>query len=549
MFVLKFDLIKRFLSIKKLKPEDSDPLREAKRLGPSVLVDATNNLFRRRNDNQIVERQKTLETLVSTLTAYEAGDPRDIIYGVLSLARDTHRGSRTTPLSPSGQPTRLNGVTSPLMDGVDTNQKDTASTSKEGDVLSELPKLQRAGTVWSNSDLGSFHGISADYDKDLLEVCKEFVKASVKSSNSLDIICRHWAPVTSQMNLTLRESDNNLTKEQKNWVTHRKLASWMGSVSDGPFGTPKDALNGRKNGDSLVGLPGRSYYNASDGLPPRDKDFPQIEESEEVRSLREAAKQAIRQPLASLAQVASAAHARSHSQSNAVQTVRPLSKPEKVTDGTISVKGLQIDVLQQHGPTIVDGVISEDALIMGGWIPCDSPNHPELPAALSAGFETPADDWIPDELCRTLVADRSPDGDNAPRWYLRACRHAVANRSLTNTINTVALIEGDRESVMIEFLKRARDVTWNRRLFRSKQSHPGDEEGRGRLGLAPKTAMPGDIICILFGCSVPVLLRSRKEGGYTLVGECYLHGVMDGEAVSQHSKRRLSELEETFVLH
>jgi hypothetical protein len=40
----------------------------------------------------------------------------------------------------------------------------------------------------------------------------------------------------------------------------------------------------------------------------------------------------------------------------------------------------------------------------------------------------------------------------------------------------------------------------------------------------------GDLICILFGCSVPVILRKHKDGFYEFVGESYIYGKMDGEA-------------------
>jgi hypothetical protein len=40
----------------------------------------------------------------------------------------------------------------------------------------------------------------------------------------------------------------------------------------------------------------------------------------------------------------------------------------------------------------------------------------------------------------------------------------------------------------------------------------------------------GDIICVLFGCSLPVVLR-KKNGYYNFLGECYVHGIMEGEAV------------------
>ncbi len=53
----------------------------------------------------------------------------------------------------------------------------------------------------------------------------------------------------------------------------------------------------------------------------------------------------------------------------------------------------------------------------------------------------------------------------------------------------------------------------------------------GHLGALPYAARVGDMICVLFGCSVPVVLRKRDGGPYEFVGECYLHGFMDGEAI------------------
>ena len=59
----------------------------------------------------------------------------------------------------------------------------------------------------------------------------------------------------------------------------------------------------------------------------------------------------------------------------------------------------------------------------------------------------------------------------------------------------------------------------------------------GRVGMVPKAAMKGDLICLLFGCSVPMLLRKAQNGvQYTVVGECYVDGCMDGEAVEQREK-------------
>jgi hypothetical protein len=53
----------------------------------------------------------------------------------------------------------------------------------------------------------------------------------------------------------------------------------------------------------------------------------------------------------------------------------------------------------------------------------------------------------------------------------------------------------------------------------------------GYIGLATKNTRQGDIVCILFGCSTPVILRPSNHGAYNLVGDCYVHGIMEGEAM------------------
>lgn len=45
---------------------------------------------------------------------------------------------------------------------------------------------------------------------------------------------------------------------------------------------------------------------------------------------------------------------------------------------------------------------------------------------------------------------------------------------------------------------------------------------------ALKQASVGDSICLLEGCTVPVILRPCG-GGYKLIGEAFVHGIMKGE--------------------
>lgn len=51
----------------------------------------------------------------------------------------------------------------------------------------------------------------------------------------------------------------------------------------------------------------------------------------------------------------------------------------------------------------------------------------------------------------------------------------------------------------------------------------------GRFCLLPSHAEAQDIVCIVRGFKVPILLR-RTDSGYQNVGECYVHGIMHGEA-------------------
>jgi hypothetical protein len=45
-------------------------------------------------------------------------------------------------------------------------------------------------------------------------------------------------------------------------------------------------------------------------------------------------------------------------------------------------------------------------------------------------------------------------------------------------------------------------------------------------------AEPGNCIAILHGSSVPWVLRKEEEGSHAVVGQCYVDGIMHGEAVT-----------------
>jgi hypothetical protein len=58
---------------------------------------------------------------------------------------------------------------------------------------------------------------------------------------------------------------------------------------------------------------------------------------------------------------------------------------------------------------------------------------------------------------------------------------------------------------------------------------------RKYMGIVPNGSKAGDIVCVLFGTKVPFILRACTAPGqqykYQLVGEAYIHGMMDGQAL------------------
>ena len=95
-----------------------------------------------KDDRDRPSRQKTLDFLICKLTAFDAGDPRDVIFGVHSLARRID----STPLP------------------------------------------------------------SPNYKASVLDVFASFVEYSFRATWQLDVICRHWAPVHTHLLVNLQRA-------------------------------------------------------------------------------------------------------------------------------------------------------------------------------------------------------------------------------------------------------------------------------------------------------------------------------------------------------
>lgn len=63
------------------------------------------------------------------------------------------------------------------------------------------------------------------------------------------------------------------------------------------------------------------------------------------------------------------------------------------------------------------------------------------------------------------------------------------------------------------------------------------------MGIGPKRTQEGDEVCILLGCKIPLVIRKCEDSDrYFLVGECYVYGLMDGEAMDGLDEKLVEEL-------
>lgn len=151
-------------------------------------------------------------------------------------------------------------------------------------------------------------------------------------------------------------------------------------------------------------------------------------------------------------------------------------------------------------------------------------------------FSMPSDEFFHDFmwLCGQLMM---PSGSPVPKefreWYDWTKSLLIRGRSFENVlhnydqaadIGSSSTAPNQDEYIMDTFFGRFFDVVVriSLRLMVSCD---------GRIGLVSEKARKGDLVVVLFGCSVPVLLRpsgNDGEGTFTLVGECFLDGFMDG---------------------
>lgn len=226
------------------------------------------------------------------------------------------------------------------------------------------------------------------------------------------------------------------------------LPSWVAKITGAPFDIfPHAGMDmvkmGRKNADPLTGIPQDGHRNYSAGQTKRiDLD-----------------------------------------------TLKFRKRP-RCNHYSLYVKGFWFDTVEEVAQVSQGGAIPGTWLDLAGWSEARRPVKP------GTELKDP-----PDELWRTLVADRGRHDRNPPYYYARACRETIIKGGLqSGAVDTSALIHNERNSIIAEFCRRVQSVIWNRALIRTEN---------GALGLVSDKVKEGDRICIIYGCTVPIILRKK----------------------------------------
>ncbi|KAI8629873.1 heterokaryon incompatibility protein-domain-containing protein [Xylariaceae sp. FL1651] len=568
-----------------------------------ILVQTLCNVCRKADQGEdqgrLVSGLLDVETLVSTLLAFQATFPRDTIYSILALAKDFPHPDEKWQKLHTEQLELINLKINQL-----ENLRKRTSSEVEDQPIGILPNYR-----FSPRDLFI-----------------AFVTRSIHESGSLDIICRHWAP-------RLNDDEGGDT-----------LPSWISCLSKSPYGVP-GTVQGRQNGENFVAyLPhdGRKRYLASGSTLAKitmaidptldfqdaqnllqinvpDISVPRNElltaryqlglvKAPESMLLASPAPEAEKKPPSKADGEHSVANPETHppptsgdtptrsrpgrSHSPNTESVarrqtsrggsRRLSLSQRTPSETRKVKtGIlkgnstnkgqtKISTLhhqkvlgppetrQQHrlsGILCVEGfvlgeIVNQSEVMKGGIVPG------EWVAKLGWNKELQNENRVPDTLWRLLVADRMEKGGKPPQWYKRACLHGLVDDKLSDyqgNVHPVTYSNRRISELTSRYFKRVESVVWNRREGGLKTDGTRrdvvdrDEEVPPDpiFGLAPQGSKVSDIVCILLGCSVPVVLsRDRGENRclYKVVGEAYVHGMMDGEAMEMVTEEMTFEL-------
>jgi len=553
LFVHKAPALKRLFQQSKDFKHNPDYLGELEALGAKVLVDVTNNVVRKTNDGYVLDHLRSLEALMSTLTEFEASTPHDTVYAILSLAYDVVAQSKrpTTALhdsvarTPVPSPRHSSGADKPEFSFLPTESMPTVRLT-DTDRLSASPTDIRPSAADSSSQCGKVDSDQAAPKADGSQAppktaanqapLKTDVRQPALKNGSQQAATRN----DSQQSGSSQKDANEALLKPPNFPQKARKGST--SVS----GLRRAELDVRTRPDAIqvnydqpfyevcrdflqfVILNSRSLDIICQPWAPAEPGLPSWILPLSRKAFGVSHRFNVHSRVAADVLVGSPGNGRIYNACGKVRAYHTEPKGPKLIIGkSLVTKGFILDTIHVVGDQALGGQIPAQWLDLGEWKDVADPPPPRF--------------W------RTMVADRDRGGKQPPPAHFpAACQWTFANLfSLPQHYRNVALnlkeLLNDMScpSVVVPFLRRVQEVTWGRRLVRTRSDESEESNGTGSLlALVPTHTKEGDLICILHGCSVPVVLRKKEACGNAALPGASRKRKSSQEAAGLVQKRR-----------
>jgi hypothetical protein len=143
--------------------------------------------------------------------------------------------------------------------------------------------------------------------------------------------------------------------------------------------------------------------------------------------------------------------------------------------------------------------------------------------------ETPIEERE-EAFCRTMLCDLTDRAKQAPSDYSAYFREFLL--ALDSRIGEAEEDAGGPEKEKLKQENNYQIYAVKGSLAKFARSHRFCITSEGRMGQVQKAAEVGDLICVFEGGRVPFTLRPNGGHAFSLVGESYVHGIMQGEAMN-----------------
>ncbi|KAI0103035.1 HET-domain-containing protein [Nemania sp. FL0031] len=124
-----------------------------------------------------------------------------------------------------------------------------------------------------------------------------------------------------------------------------------------------------------------------------------------------------------------------------------------------------------------------------------------------------------------------PNGESRVDAYLQTIAVGRVEENTVDSIYPTMRELRDEIARLGSCLKMAESVPMAGSLLTDVNNRCLFTMANGYVGLCSGRLHPGDEAFIILGCATPMILKPTPSGEYRVVGDCYIHGAMHGEAV------------------